>query len=87
MLPDDWLISNVRSILQSEIESRRLDGFIDQAWIDSGYKSGKPRVRFAGEGSPGLKQYPYLSSYQPAPNDHVLLVRLGKTFIIVGKIL
>jgi hypothetical protein len=86
MLPDNWLTQNVRRIIQFEIKKRQLDDWVKQGWIDAAYTSGNPRIRFAGEDVPGEKTYPYLASYTPTANDHVLLVRLGKTYIIINRI-
>lgn len=84
---DNWLANQMKRIIVNYVRNQGLDNWVKQGWIDSGYTSGKPKVRFVGEDEIGEKTYPYLSSYVPAASDRVLMVRLGKTFIIVGKIL
>ena len=54
--------------------------------IASGYTSGRPQVQFDGESSASTKQYPYLDSYTPAADDRVLVARVGKTWVILGKV-
>lgn len=54
--------------------------------IASSYTSGRPRVLFDGESVLGAKVYPVLGSYSPAANDRVLLVPVGTSYVIVGKI-
>lgn len=51
------------------------------------YTTGKPTVQFDGETSPSAKQYPYLASYTPVAGDRVLLVRVGNSWVIQGKII
>lgn len=44
-------------------------------------------VKFDGETTASSKKYKKLASYSsPAVNDRVLLVNVGGTYIIVGKI-
>ena len=52
------------------------------AKVDSAYTSGRPFLIFDGESTVSGKAYPYLSSYTPAPNERVMLVK----GVIVGKI-
>ena len=45
-------------------------------------------VQFDGETSASTKLYKRLSSYSsPAVNDRVLLVKVGGTYVILGKII
>lgn len=55
--------------------------------VDPDFKSGRPSIVFSGETKASEKQYPYLSSYKPASGDKVLLVRVGKSYVILGKII
>ncbi len=55
--------------------------------IQSGYSSGRPKVKFDGDTSNSSKQYPYLSSYTPASNDRVILANIGGSHVILGKII
>ena len=49
--------------------------------------SGGISVQFDGETTPSTKKYKKLASYSsPAVNDRVLLVSIGGTYIIFGKI-
>jgi hypothetical protein len=49
--------------------------------------SGGISVQFDGETTASSKKYKKLASYSnPAVNDRVLLVHVGGTYIIVGKI-
>lgn len=48
--------------------------------------SGGISVQFDGETTPSTKLYKRLASYSPTVNDRVLLVNVGGTYIIVGKI-
>lgn len=43
-------------------------------------------IHFDGEEEPSNKNYPYLASYQANVNDRILLIRIGGTYIIIGKI-
>ena len=48
--------------------------------------AGGVKVQFDGETTPSTKLYKRLASYSPTVNDRVLLVNVGGTYIIVGKI-
>lgn len=49
--------------------------------------SGRVKVLFDGEATAGDKLYRRLVSYSsPATNDRVLLVRVGGTYVVAGKI-
>lgn len=49
--------------------------------------SGGVSVQFDGETTPSAKKYKRLASYSsPAVNDRVLLVKVGGTYVIIGKI-
>jgi hypothetical protein len=56
---------------------------IQFARVDPNYISGRPRLIFDGESTVSGKAYPYLSSYTPAANDRVMLVK----GVVVGKII
>jgi hypothetical protein len=53
------------------------------AKVDPGYSSGRPLLIFDGESVISGKSYPYLSSYTPAANDRVMILK----GVIVGKII
>lgn len=43
-------------------------------------------VIFAGEDRASYKQYKCLSTYKPRYGDHILLARVGGTYVILGKV-
>jgi hypothetical protein len=55
--------------------------------IQSGYTSGRPKVKFDGDTTFSSKQYPYVASYTPASNDRVILANVGGSHVILGKII
>lgn len=52
------------------------------AKVDPNYISGRPSLIFDGETTPTVKTYLFLTSYQPKPNDRVMVLNN----IILGKI-
>ena len=49
--------------------------------------SGGVSVQFDGETTPSAKKYKRLASYSsPTVNDRVLLVKVGGTYVIIGKV-
>lgn len=56
------------------------------ATIDAGYVGGRPRLIFDGEDAASPRTYTHLSSYTPAAGDRVQLLRSGRTWVIVGKV-
>lgn len=46
----------------------------------------RPYIRFYGETTASQKPYKYLSSYTPVAGDKVLLARVAKTYVILGKV-
>jgi hypothetical protein len=55
-----------------------------QGTIDAGYTSGRPMVDLATGTTIG--PCPYLAQYTPAAGDTVLLVPVGQTYIVIGRI-
>ena len=55
--------------------------------IDPAYTSGQPKVVFDGETTASGKQYTRLSSYTPVASDRVVMVFVGGTYVITGKII
>lgn len=47
---------------------------------------GRPYLRFYGETSASQKPYKYLQSYTPTQGDKVLVARVAKTYVILGKV-
>jgi hypothetical protein len=66
------------------------DGSADKACriaaIDPAYTTGNPKVTFEGESTLSGKGYPFLSSYTPVAGDRVVLLPVGTTYMIIGKI-
>lgn len=56
------------------------------ATVDPAYTEGLVKLRFDGEDIVSQKGYMFLSSYKPAANDRVLLVKVADTYIIMDKI-
>lgn len=55
----------------------------------SPYPAGRPplpKVTFDGEDVLSGRQYAYLNGYVPCPGDRVLMLPVGNTFIIMGKV-
>lgn len=47
---------------------------------------GRPYLRFYGETVASQKPYKYLQSYTPTQGDKVLVARVAKTYVILGKV-
>lgn len=60
--------------------------------VDPGYgdaTTGYPRVQFDGEDELDAtitQVYPYVNTFKPAPNDRVVLGKIGNTWVILGPI-
>ena len=52
----------------------------------TGLSNGRPVIKFYGESENSKKMYKYLSSYTPAAGDRVLVVSVGGTCVIIGKV-
>lgn len=48
--------------------------------------TGRPSIIFDGETDPSIKRYPYLESFSPTEGDRVLLLAVGNTYVVIGKI-
>lgn len=46
----------------------------------------RPYIRFYGESDASQKAYKYLQSYTPTAGDKVLVARVSKTYVILGKV-
>ena len=58
-------------------------GTITEGYINDG---SRPFVIVDGDPIP-IGPFPYLSIYQPAPSDRVLLAKSGRKYVILGKII
>jgi hypothetical protein len=56
------------------------------ATVDPAYTTGLIKLIFDGESAVSEKGYMFLSSYEPAPNDRVLLIKVADTYIVMDKI-
>lgn len=74
------------TFLQAVRQRGRKEPVVALGTIDPSYMGGRPRVQFDGEGRYSERTYPYLASYTPQPGDRVLLVRAGRTWVVVGRI-
>lgn len=79
MRPDEFL-EIVRNASPQK-EDRKL------GTIPGTYASGRPTVQFDGESSASTQTYPYLSSYTPAADDRVVLLRVGAAWLVMGKVI
>lgn len=48
--------------------------------------AGRPSIIFDGETEPSVKRYTYLDGNEFAEGDRVLLVAVGNTYVVIGKI-
>lgn len=56
------------------------------AVVQPDYSGGLVQVRFEGEDGIGQKGYASISSYNPQPNDRVVMVPIGTTYLIMGRV-
>lgn len=57
------------------------------ATVDPDYTgTGAPKVTFDGESTLSSKLYAFVDSYRPAASDRVVLIPVGTTYLIAGKI-
>lgn len=53
----------------------------------SGYEEGVGlRITIDGEETPTIKSYKFLSSYNPAVNDRVLIEEISGSYVVLGKV-
>ena len=50
------------------------------------YVSGRPKIIFDGETVATTRTYPYLASYTPTADDRVLVLMVGNSGVVLGKI-
>lgn len=56
------------------------------AVVDNVTSDNRPYIRFYGEKAASQKPYKYLQSYTPVVGDKVLVARVAKTYVILGKV-
>lgn len=81
MMDTTRFIETIRRIVREEREQKFALGT-----IPSDYSSGLPNVRFDEETQASVRERPYLDSYTPAANDRVLLARVGRGWVVLGKV-
>jgi hypothetical protein len=78
---------NKASKLIQIIEDSKPEPNTRQARINPSWDGSlRPTVVFDGETSATTKSYTYLSSYKPAPGDQVAMIRYGRSWVVLGKI-
>lgn len=75
-----------RKSVEQQVQSATT-GLFRLGRVDPDYSEGRPSIIFSGETVKSGKKYPYLSSYQPKANDKILLVAVGNSYVIIGKII
>ena len=55
--------------------------------VDPAYVSGAPKVTLEGTTVLSPAGFPRLSAYTPAASDRVLLLPVGSSYVILGKVL
>lgn len=60
---------------------------IDPAYVAGSFPGTLPKVTFEGEDSLSTKRYPVVSGYSPVPSDRVIMLPVGSTYVILGKII
>ena len=53
--------------------------------VDPAYSAGNPRILFDGETIVSAKTYSHLANYSPAANDRVILAKVSKSYLVLGK--
>lgn len=56
------------------------------AVVENLFEDKNAKIRFIGEDTVSEKKYSYLQSYGPSIGDKVLLAKVNKTWIILGKV-
>jgi hypothetical protein len=59
---------------------------VDPAYVAYTYPTTLPKVTFEGEDTLTTKRYPVVGSYLPQPNDRVVMIPVGHTFVIIGSL-
>lgn len=83
------LLAALTGAAQPDLPPKARLGTVDPAYTAlTGYPSAipGPRVTFDGETTLSVKQYPVVGPYIPAPADRVVLVPVGRTYVVVGAL-
>jgi len=60
---------------------------IDPAYVDASFPGTLPKVTFEGEDAITVKRYPVISGYSPIHGDRVVMLPVGSTYVIMGKVI
>lgn len=60
---------------------------IDPAYVAGSFPGTLPKVTFEGEDTLSTKRYPVVSGYSPIPSDRVVMLPVGSTYMILGKVI
>lgn len=77
-------VTLIKEVARGVVDERRME--VRLGTVDPAYGSGRPKLTFDGESTLSGKAYPHLSSYAPAAGDRVLLLRAGRTWVVIGKV-
>jgi hypothetical protein len=64
------------------MDEKKIDKTVRFGKIDPSHVSGRPKVLFDGNSTVSTKKFPYVSSYTPAANDRIIVLKN----VIIGKI-
>lgn len=78
------VVGLIKRVARDVVDERRME--VRLGTIDPAYVAGRPQVTFDGESTISGKQYPHLSAYAPTAGDRVLLLRAGRTWVVIGKV-
>jgi hypothetical protein len=80
------LLRDITAFVTATKQPSSADRPVRLAVVDPAYTTGWPRVTFEGETTLSGKQYPHLDSYTPAAGDRVVLVPVGTTYLVIGRV-
>lgn len=81
----DTITDHVVRTLFHRLRPNRL-AVIDPAYSAASFPGTLPRVTFEGESTLSDKGYNVAGTYSPQPSHRVLLVPVGNTYVIIGKL-
>lgn len=78
----------VSGAAQPDLPPRVRLATVDPAYVLTGFPGevALPRVTFDGETTLSTKQYPILGSYIPTASDRVVMVPVGRTYVVAGAL-
>lgn len=82
-------ISAIQGIGQAALPPGHRLATVDPAYaVGGGYPTSPalPKVTFDGESTMSTKLYPVANGYIPRANDRVLMIPVGRTYVIVGSV-